>query len=46
MLGRAFALGVGADLIDSDAVGPEKLAGITENAKKYMEVVRKHQAHH
>jgi len=41
----AFALGVGADLIDSDAVGPEKLAGITENAKKYMEVVRKHQAH-
>jgi 2-dehydro-3-deoxyphosphogluconate aldolase/(4S)-4-hydroxy-2-oxoglutarate aldolase len=42
----AFALGVGADLIDSDAVGPEKLAGITENAKKYMEVVRKQQAHH
>jgi len=42
----AFALGVGADLIDSDAVGPEKLAGITENAKNYMEVVRKHQAHH
>ncbi len=42
----AFALGVGADLIDSDAVGPEKLAGITENAKKYMEVVRKHQAQH
>jgi len=41
----AFALGVGADLIDSDAVDPEKLAGITENAKKYMEVVRKHQAH-
>lgn len=41
----AFALGVGADLIDSDAVGPEKLAGITENARKYMEVVRKHQAH-
>ncbi len=41
----AFALGVGADLIESDAVGPEKLASITENAKKYMEVVRKHQAH-
>jgi 2-dehydro-3-deoxyphosphogluconate aldolase/(4S)-4-hydroxy-2-oxoglutarate aldolase len=40
----AFALGVGADLIDSDAVGPEKLSAITENAKKYVEVVRKHQA--
>lgn len=42
----AFALGVGADLIDSDAVGPEKLNAITENAKKYVEVVRKHQAIH
>ncbi len=42
----AFALGVGADLIDSDAVGPEKLAAITKNAEKYMEIVRKHPAHH
>jgi 2-dehydro-3-deoxyphosphogluconate aldolase/(4S)-4-hydroxy-2-oxoglutarate aldolase len=42
----AFALGVGADLIDSDVVDPEKLSAITENAKKYVEVVRKHQATH
>ncbi len=40
----AFALGVGADLIDSDAVGAGKMNIITENAKKYVEVVRKHRA--
>lgn len=42
----AFALGVGADLIDSDAIGPEKMNTITENARKYVEVVRKHQTIH
>ena len=38
----SFALGVGADLIDGDAASPEKLGSISENARKYMEVVRKH----
>ncbi len=42
----AFALGVGADLIDADAVSPEKLGAITENAKKYMEIVRRHRETH
>ncbi len=38
----AFALGVGADLIDSDASTPEKQHAITSNAKKYMEIMRNH----
>jgi 2-dehydro-3-deoxyphosphogluconate aldolase/(4S)-4-hydroxy-2-oxoglutarate aldolase len=38
----AFALGVGADLIGSDISGPEKLRGVTETARKYMEIVGKH----
>jgi len=37
----AFALGVGADLIDSD-LSVSGLSAITDNARKYMEVVRKH----
>ena len=36
----AFALGVGADLIDSDASTPEKQRAITANAEKYMEIMR------
>lgn len=38
----AFALGVGADLIDGDLCSPEKLKAMTHNARKYMEVVAKH----
>ncbi len=38
----AFALGVGADLIDSDACSPEKQNAITANAKKYLAIVRNH----
>jgi 2-dehydro-3-deoxyphosphogluconate aldolase / (4S)-4-hydroxy-2-oxoglutarate aldolase len=42
----AFALGVGNDLIDADGLSAEKLARITETAKKYMEIVGKHRATH
>jgi 2-dehydro-3-deoxyphosphogluconate aldolase/(4S)-4-hydroxy-2-oxoglutarate aldolase len=42
----AFALGVGNDLIDADGLSPEKLVSITENAKKYLEIVRKHRVIH
>jgi 2-dehydro-3-deoxyphosphogluconate aldolase/(4S)-4-hydroxy-2-oxoglutarate aldolase len=38
----AFALGVGADLIDSDAATPEKQSAITANARKYAEIMRNH----
>ena len=38
----AFALGVGADLIDSDAATLEKQRAITANAKKYIDIVRNH----
>ncbi len=38
----AFALGVGADLIDGDACSPEKQNAITANARKYLAIVRKH----
>lgn len=38
----AFALGVGADLIAGDISGAEKLRGVTENARKYVEVLTKH----
>jgi 2-dehydro-3-deoxyphosphogluconate aldolase/(4S)-4-hydroxy-2-oxoglutarate aldolase len=38
----AFALGVGADLIASDVISAEKLSSITENARKYGEIVSKH----
>ncbi len=42
----AFALGVGADLVDGDGCEPEKLAAITSNARKYMEIVGKHRVLH
>ena len=38
----AFALGVGADLIDSDASTPEKQDAITANARKYREIMQNH----
>lgn len=42
----AFALGVGGDLIDAAAISAGKLELITENAKKYAEIVRKfHKVH-
>jgi 2-dehydro-3-deoxyphosphogluconate aldolase/(4S)-4-hydroxy-2-oxoglutarate aldolase len=37
----AFALGVGGDLIDHDAIAKGKLEVISENARKYTEVVRR-----
>jgi 2-dehydro-3-deoxyphosphogluconate aldolase/(4S)-4-hydroxy-2-oxoglutarate aldolase len=37
----AFALGIGGDLIDAKLVANGKLEIITENAAKYMEVVRR-----
>jgi 2-dehydro-3-deoxyphosphogluconate aldolase / (4S)-4-hydroxy-2-oxoglutarate aldolase len=37
----AFALGIGGDLIDAKAVAGGRLEVITENAAKYVELVRK-----
>jgi 2-dehydro-3-deoxyphosphogluconate aldolase/(4S)-4-hydroxy-2-oxoglutarate aldolase len=37
----AFALGVGGDLIDHEAIAKGKLDEVTENAKKYTDVVRR-----
>jgi len=37
----AFALGVGGDLIDAAAIAAGKSEQITENARRYMEIVRK-----
>ena len=37
----AFALGIGGDLIDHDAIAKGKLEVISENAQKYTEVVRR-----
>jgi 2-dehydro-3-deoxyphosphogluconate aldolase / (4S)-4-hydroxy-2-oxoglutarate aldolase len=37
----AFALGVGGDLIDAAAIAAGKLELITENARKYTDIVRK-----
>lgn len=37
----AFALGVGGDLIDAAAIAAGKLEQITENAKKYTEIMQK-----
>ena len=37
----AFALGVGGDLIDAAAIAAGKLDQITENARKYTEIVQK-----
>lgn len=36
----AFALGVGADLVDSSAISAGKTSEITENARKYLDIVR------
>jgi 2-dehydro-3-deoxyphosphogluconate aldolase / (4S)-4-hydroxy-2-oxoglutarate aldolase len=36
----AFALGVGGDLIDSSALAGRKLEIITENARKYLKIVK------
>ncbi|GAC1664067.1 MAG: bifunctional 4-hydroxy-2-oxoglutarate aldolase/2-dehydro-3-deoxy-phosphogluconate aldolase [Candidatus Acidiferrum sp.] len=37
----AFALGVGGDLINNDAIAQGKPELITENAKKYLQIVQK-----
>ena len=37
----AFALGVGSDLVDAKAAAEGRTAVITENARKYMGIVRK-----
>jgi 2-dehydro-3-deoxyphosphogluconate aldolase/(4S)-4-hydroxy-2-oxoglutarate aldolase len=36
----AFALGVGADLVDTKAIAAGQPEKITESAKKYLEIVR------
>ncbi len=38
----AFALGVGADLVDAKAIAQGKPETITENARKYLAIVRAH----
>lgn len=40
----AFALGVGADLVDTKAIEEGRGAEITENARKYVEIVRSFRA--
>ena len=37
----AFALGVGADLVDLKAIAQGRPETITENARKYLAIVRK-----
>jgi 2-dehydro-3-deoxyphosphogluconate aldolase/(4S)-4-hydroxy-2-oxoglutarate aldolase len=37
----AFALGVGSDLVDAKAASEGRVGVITENARKYVEIVRK-----
>lgn len=37
---EAFALGVGADLVDTKAIAQGRSAEITANAKKYLDIVR------
>ena len=41
---EAFALGVGADLVDTRAYAAGTPEKVTETARKYMEIVRGHQA--
>ncbi len=41
---EAFALGVGADLVDTKAYAAGTPEKVTETARKYMEIVRGHQA--
>lgn len=38
----AFGLGVGADLMDARALAEGRHASITENARRYLEIVRGH----
>jgi 2-dehydro-3-deoxyphosphogluconate aldolase / (4S)-4-hydroxy-2-oxoglutarate aldolase len=40
----AYALGVGADLVDTKAIAAGHAWKITENAKKYLEIVKEFQA--
>jgi 2-dehydro-3-deoxyphosphogluconate aldolase/(4S)-4-hydroxy-2-oxoglutarate aldolase len=40
----AFALGVGADLVDTKAIATGQGAAITANARKYLEIVRQFRA--
>lgn len=40
----AFAIGVGSDLVDNDAIRRGQPEIITENARKYVEIVRKTRA--
>jgi 2-dehydro-3-deoxyphosphogluconate aldolase / (4S)-4-hydroxy-2-oxoglutarate aldolase len=40
----AFALGVGTDLVDASAIEAGKSHIITENARKYLEIVQKTRA--
>ncbi len=42
----AFALGVGGDLIDAAAIAAGRLDQITDNAKKYTEIVQKFRKAH
>lgn len=39
----AYALGVGADLVDTKAIAAGKPESITQNARKYLEIVREFQ---
>jgi 2-dehydro-3-deoxyphosphogluconate aldolase/(4S)-4-hydroxy-2-oxoglutarate aldolase len=41
LIAGAFALGVGGDLIDNDAIAQGKPERITENARKYIQIVQK-----
>lgn len=36
----AFALGVGGDLVDNEAIARGEIAAVTRNAAKYLEIVR------
>jgi len=40
----AIALGVGGDLVDQKAIKAGKPESITENARKYLEIVKAHHA--
>jgi 2-dehydro-3-deoxyphosphogluconate aldolase / (4S)-4-hydroxy-2-oxoglutarate aldolase len=40
----AFALGVGSDLVDTKAMAEGRSAVVTENAKKYLEIVKQSRA--
>ena len=42
----AFALGVGADLVDTKAIAAGEHAKITESARKYLEIVKHFHQHH